>query len=429
MVEGSGRDPAVPARPPPRAEDWVQLHERLVAIARKCEELSSEEVRGFLATCAPELSGLSLRRLARGGSFNECVSELEAYAAEFVAALLAGPEGGCAGAMEQEARMRPVFIGFHPKIAELRRAVVRYLDVPLPILLVGDRGTGKGVLAQAVATAAGAELFTVPLSGVPESLVESELFGHREGAFTDAKKDRDGILRTASERGGMVYLDDLAECSRQLQAKLLTAFEEGSIRAVGSDKEFTIGTGLERRFRLVSSVHPESLHKLRPDFRDRVSALPLWLPPLAGRGADILLLAGRQAALVSQSMGRGEVDFSGAAQAALVGHSWPGNVRQLVNVVGRTIALAGGGTTIRRAAIARALDVEERLQQRGGGGERGLVDGLPAGVAEGWPTLAEVEHRYIARVLEVTGGKMGEAARILGIHRSTLRRRRRKGGG
>ena len=196
--------------------------------------------------------------------------------------------------MVVEARIRNDFLGFHPKIAELRRTMVRYLGCRLPVLLVGDRGTGKGALTRAAASMLnGSGLVTVSLAGVPDSLAESELFGHRKGAFTDAIRDRLGIFRTASRSDGLVYLDDVAECSPGLQAKLLTALEEGVIRPVGSDSEFVIGSGLERCFRLLSSCQPASLRKLRLDLRDRLSALPVWIPPLRERGPDILLLADR----------------------------------------------------------------------------------------------------------------------------------------
>ena len=414
---------AVPARPRPSAEEWVQLHERLDRIARKCGPRSKGESHDLLTTCASDLCGLSLRRLTRGGPFKRCASELQTYAAEFLAAQLSGPgERGDDGRLQELACS--MLVGFHPKIAEVRRTISRYVECTLPILVIGDRGTGKGVLAQVAAAVGAKRLYTIALSGVPDTLAESELFGHRKGAFTDAKEERAGILRTASERAGVVYLDDVAECSPELQAKLLTAFEEGIVRPVGSDEEFSIGPRFERRFNLISSCHPMSLHRLRPDLRDRLNTLPLWVPPLAERGADILLLASRAADSVSRHMGIGVREFSAGAQAELLRYSWPGNVRQLINVISRAIVLSGTRSTIGRGRIARTLDEEAKVLASDGG-EQECEGGWPTGVMDEWPTLAEVGDRYIALVCEAVGGKVSEAARILGIDRSTVRRRRK----
>ena len=427
MVDRTEGDQPVPARPRPSAGEWVRLHDRLNRIARKCGSLPSAEVRGFIAACAPEACGLTLEELERGGSFVERMAELEAYAAEFLAAALAEKGERDAPEMVLEARIRSRFLGFHPGIAELRRTFVRYLDLPLPIQLIGDRGTGKGALVRAAVRALDdRELFTVPLAGIPDSLAESELFGHRKGAFTGADRDRRGILRTASRRESIVYLDDVAECSASLQAKLLTALEEGVIRPVGSDREYSVGSGLKRRFRVLSSCHPASLGKLRADLRDRLSALPLWVPPLADRGADILLLAARAAELMSPSLGSGRKRFSAKACEALVRFEWPGNVRQLFNVVSRAMLNCDDGDAVIGHATVNAMFREERLlSPTHGPAQPGSVS-VPAALDD-WPTLAEVEDRYIARVLEATGGRVTSAARILGIHRSTLRRRRRKG--
>jgi DNA-binding NtrC family response regulator len=426
MVDRSELDPAVPARPPPSAEEWVQLHDRLHGIARECGSLPAAGVREFIATCAPELCGLTPEDLERGGSFDEQVAELEAYAAEFLAAALTGRAERDAPDMLREARIRSRFLGFHPKIAELRRTFVRYLGLPLPILLIGDRGSGKGALVRAAVHALDEkELFTVPLAGIPDSLAESELFGHRKGAFTGADRDRDGILRTASGRESNVYLDDVAECSASLQAKLLTALEEGVVRPVGSDREYSIGSGRNRRFRVMSSCHPASLRKLRTDLRDRLSALPLWVPPLRDRGADILLLATRVGELMSRRLGFGRKKFSAKACETLVRFEWPGNVRQLFNVVSRAIVRSQDGDAVVGRKMIAEIQREERLLSLSYEAAQADTVSLPAALDD-WPTLAEVEDRYIARVLDATGARVTEAARILGIHRSTVRRRREK---
>lgn len=412
----------VVAGTPPTAEDWALLYERLTGIARHCRQLPEGERRGFLAASAPEACGLDLERIALGGPFQGRTTQLETYSAEFFAHLLRGLAEGPPAGLPAEARIRSDFLGFHPKIADLRRAIVCYLESRLPILLVGDRGTGKGALARASArTLNGSALLTVSMAGVPDSLAESELFGHEKGAFTDAIRDRRGIFRTASGTNGLVYLDDVAECSSGLQAKLLTALEEGVIRPLGSDTEFEIGSGMDRGFRLLSSCQPASLGKLRPDLRDRLSALPVWIPPLRERGPDILLLADRAAGLMRDRLGVEPRVFSRTASVALLEYAWPGNVRQLFNVVGRTIVRFGDRVTIDGQRVRMVLDEEELLADHGNAASG--KDALDFG-EDGWPTLAEMEERYIARVLETTGGNISQAARILGIHRTTLQRRR-----
>ena len=421
-IDGATSD-GDPARTAATPEEWTRLHKRLTDIGRHCRALPKRERPGYLGSQARETFGLEVERLRGGGPFHGLMAR-EAYAVEFLAALLEGSAGGKGTDRAIYARMRDRLLGFHPKVAVLRRTVARYLGTRMPILLIGDRGTGKGVLARAAARALDrTELLTVPLSGIPESLAESELFGHRKGAFTGAERDRSGILQTASRAGAMVYLDDVGECAVALQAKLLTALEEGIIRPVGSDREVSIGSGLGRRYRLIASCHPSSLGNLRPDLRDRLSALPAWVPRLRDRGADILLLADRAATRIAQELGAGQPTFSTGARVAMLRFPWPGNVRQLFSVVGRAIVHADvGDAVIRRRHLARLLEEEARLTP----GDAGTVpESVLPDELEGWPSLAEVEDRYIARVLAATGGRIGDASRILQIHRSTLRRRLR----
>ena len=405
----------------PTAEDWARLHARLTDIRDHCEGLPKRERPAYLGTQAREICGLGVERLRAGGPFGG-VTTSEAYAAEFLAAQLGPAAASEATKRAIEGRIRTRFLGFHPEVAALRRKLARYLGPRMPILLIGDRGTGKGVLARAAAKALGrAKLLTVPLSGVPEGLAESELFGHHKGAFTGAIKDRKGILLTASESGAMVYLDDVGECPAALQGKLLTALEEGIIRPVGSDEQVSIGSGLNRRFRLISSCQPSTLGNLRSDVRDRLSALPAWVPPLGHRGADILVLADRALVRIARELKAGRPTLSHGARVAMLRFGWPGNVRQLFSVVGRAIVLADGSdAVISRSQIGGLLEEETRLMPPDAGT---VPESELTGALEDWPSLSEVEDRYIARVLAATGGRMGAAAQILGIHRGTLRRR------
>ncbi len=174
----------------------------------------------------------------------------------------------------------------------IRSQVPRYASTKLPVMLLGERGVGKGQLLRAIASTwpKPAALVTVSLAALPESLAESELFGHVKGAYTGATASRHGLIMTAHNDRGGLYLDDVGECPPTVQAKLLTCLDDGILRAVGSDKGISIGRGLDRRFAVFSSAQPGSLGRLRPDLRDRLASHLVVIPPLSERGLDILLL-------------------------------------------------------------------------------------------------------------------------------------------
>ncbi len=174
-------------------------------------------------------------------------------------------------------------IGYHPEIAKIRARIRKLADTVWPVLMVGERGTGKGHILRAIAKTTGETPLVVALAGMPEDLADPELFGHTKGAFTGAHKARDGIILTAHRSGSPIFLDDVGECSPAVQAKLLTVLDDGVFRPIGSDEVLSVGRGPERRFRIYSASQPGPLRKLRPDLRDRLATIMVHIPPLRER--------------------------------------------------------------------------------------------------------------------------------------------------
>jgi DNA-binding NtrC family response regulator len=271
------------------------------------------------------------------------------------------------------------------------------------VLLVGESGTGKELAARAIHWngARGAGPFVaVNCAAIPDTLLESELFGHEKGAFTGAQRKRRGLFAEAS--GGTLFLDEIADMSLALQAKLLRALQDKTIRPVGGNEEIRLDV------RVVSATNSDLPARVREGvFREdlyyRLAVIPIRLPSLRERAEDIPLLARHFLERTAATLGRRFEGFADDALAWLSKQPWPGNVRQLENVVERAATLAKG-SWITRADV---------------GTDFGSVVG--AGTARR-PTLHEVEERYIDQVLAETKGDKNAAARILGVSVRTLQR-------
>ncbi|OGK79303.1 MAG: hypothetical protein A2050_15130 [Candidatus Rokubacteria bacterium GWA2_73_35] len=279
-------------------------------------------------------------------------------------------------------------------------------DSDATVLLLGESGTGKELAARAIhhGSARGAGPFVpVNCAAIPETLLESELFGHEKGAFTGADRRRRGLFAEAS--GGTLFLDEVGDIPPVLQAKLLRALQDKLVRPVGGSEEIRLD------FRLIGATHRDLLAlvgegKFREDLYYRLAVIPVRLPSLRERPDDILLLAAHFLARAADALGKPLEGFDEDATAWLLGHRWPGNVRELENVVERAATLARG-PRVTRADLGTEFVPETAL----GGSLR--------------PTLAELEERYIRRVLEETGGDRVAAAKILGVSVRTLQRRSR----
>ncbi len=278
------------------------------------------------------------------------------------------------------------------------------------VVVHGETGTGKEVIARLVhanSSRAAGRFVALNVAALPGELLESELFGHVQGAFTGAVSSTTGVLAAAD--GGTLFLDEIGEMPLALQAKLLRAVQEGEIRRVGEAKTSAVDV------RVVCATHRDlraavAAGRFREDLYYRLKVFAVTVPPLRERVDDILPLA----RMFAEQLGAPDARFGAAAQGALLRHSWPGNVRELGNAVEHAVALARG-EVIEPAHLPE--EIGERGERRAGGGGAGAGGELR--------TLAEVEREHVERVLAACGGNQVEAARRLGIARNTLWRKLR----
>jgi len=290
--------------------------------------------------------------------------------------------------------------------------VPRLAQLSGTVLVSGESGTGKERISRALHFLSHrAEKPFVPVNcgAIPENLIESELFGHEEGAFTGAVRAQEGLFEVAGE--GTIFLDEIGELPLALQAKLLRILQEGRFRRIGSRKE------LEFRARVVAASNRDLAEEVRSGrFREdlfyRLNVIPVHLPPLRERPEDIIPLAQRLLERHSKRAGLPPRRLTKEAQGLLLAHPWPGNIRELGNAMERVVAFAD--TELLQAEEFSFLSVETA---RLGGSDPLEAD---------WPTLDALERRYVARVLERTGGHRGRACEILGVDPKTLYRRTRE---
>ncbi|MFO1030040.1 MAG: sigma-54-dependent Fis family transcriptional regulator [Planctomycetota bacterium] len=294
-------------------------------------------------------------------------------------------------------------VGTSPALLRALHVLDRVVDTELPVLLCGESGTGKEVAARALhqqGPRRRGEFVAVNVAAIADGTLESELFGHVRGAYTGADRDRIGLLRQAA--GGTLFLDEVTEMDLDLQAKLLRALEDRTVRPLGADREFSLDV------RVIAATNREPRQaiadgRLREDLYFRLAVVTVRLPPLRQRLDDVVPLA--EAFLQQEARQRGGVApaISPALAAALKARPWPGNVRQLRNELLRLLAMADGGEL-----RAEALPPSEELPAPASGP-------TPAGF-----DLAAVERWAIERALSQARGNKAEAARLLGIGRRTL---------
>jgi DNA-binding NtrC family response regulator len=278
------------------------------------------------------------------------------------------------------------------------------------VLLTGESGSGKGALARHIHARSGrakGPFVQVNCAALPGPLVESELFGVKRGAFTDAREDRDGLFVAAA--GGTLVLDEIAEMPLEAQAKLLQALETGRVRPTGGDRERSVDA------RIIAATNVDLEHALRTqrfraDLYFRLNVVRIDLPPLRERREDIPDLVDIFVERFSQRYGRSVVGVAQDALAWLVRHEWPGNVRELGNVIDRAIALSEHDTIVLEDVVGDSPGAPT--------GDDFLRDSLASG-----RSLADVELLYIRKVVEASEGNISRAARLLGINRRTLYRR------
>jgi DNA-binding NtrC family response regulator len=294
----------------------------------------------------------------------------------------------------------------------VRQLIERLADSDASVLITGESGTGKERVARALHRTGrrrDAPMIPINCAALPESLLESELFGHVKGAFTDARTPHAGLFVQA--HGGTLFLDEIGDMPLPLQAKLLRAIQERRVRPVGGTSEtpFDVRLVTATNRNLELAVEAKTF---REDLFFRVNVVQIDLPPLRARGNDILVLAQHFIQSFAEQAGRPIRGLSPGTAEKLLAYSWPGNVRELRNHMERAVAL----TQFEEVTI-EDLPAKVRSYRRS---DLLLLEGLdPAEL----PALEEMERRYVLRVMESVGGNRGQAARILDLDRKTLYRR------
>ncbi len=301
-------------------------------------------------------------------------------------------------------------IGKSPQMQKVFQLIKQVANTSSNVIIYGKSGTGKELVAKAIhynSPRKDKPFIAVNCSAIPESLLESELFGHEKGAFTGAVSSRKGLFEEAN--GGTIFLDEVGDMSLAMQAKLLRVIEDKEIRAVGSDKPRKIDV------RIIAATHKD-LEKavkegtFREDLFYRLNVIPIYLPELRERVEDIPLLVEYFLKKYGEEAGRPNIRISREALACMMKYSWPGNVRELENLIERLVVLSPGDeiTVNDLPEYIRVCKAET------------LVEELTLGERI---TLEELEKRYILKVLRETGWHKSNAAKILGIDRRTLYRK------
>lgn len=304
-------------------------------------------------------------------------------------------------AREQSSAKNP-FLGESVEIRSLEAQALRMLEWDSPILILGETGAGKGVLARwlhAMGPRREEAFVNLNCAGLSRELLETELFGHEKGAFTGAISAKQGLLEVGHR--GVVFLDEIGDMDPAIQPKLLKALEEKTFRRLGDVRDRHVDV------RLIASTNLDleeavRTRKFRDDLYYRVSTLTLRIPPLRERPEDIPILARAILKSVCLRMGKATVELRSDAEALLVKYAWPGNIRELANVLERAMILQRG----------------ERLEASDLGLQARRASALDSGGE--LLSLREMERFHVERVLQRTQGNVSEAAQILGMARRTL---------
>src|SRR5262245_41608541 len=320
-------------------------------------------------------------------------------------------------------------VGFSPAMREVYKAIGRVAAQDVPVLITGESGTGKELIARALyqhSARAKAPFLALNSAAIPETLLESELFGHEKGAFTGADRCRIGKLEQVS--GGTLFLDEVGDMPLAVQAKVLRVLQEQRFERVGGNE--TIRTDV----RLIAATHRDlkawsEQAKFRSDLYYRLNVFAIHLPPLRERGDDLAVLVRHFVRRFSRELGREVQEVAPEALARLLAYSWPGNIRELQSVLKQALLQARGTTLL--PAYLPALPAEPGGSVPGpppAGGDPNLEAFVRLCLASDDGDQYAQAHRrldrvLLPRVLEATGGNQQEAARRLGIARMALRRR------
>ncbi|HUS31403.1 MAG TPA: sigma-54 dependent transcriptional regulator [Kofleriaceae bacterium] len=302
-------------------------------------------------------------------------------------------------------------LGDSAAIREVTSMIRRVAESPSTVLVTGESGTGKELVARAIHDLSDRKhqpFVAINCGALPPALLESELFGHVRGAFTDARQNRHGLFVQAGE--GTLFLDEIGEMPLEMQVKLLRVLQERKLRPVGGDAEVTFGA------RLIAATNRDlrtaiDEQRFRQDLYHRINVVEIKVPPLRSRPGDVRLLAQRFIEQLSARSRKPAPKLEDDAVRKLIAYDWPGNVRELQNCIERVIALL-------ESSSISARDLPEAIRDYVPSRTR-----TATGASDELVTLEELERRYIQQVLEVTRNNKSEAAKILGIDRRSLYRR------
>jgi two-component system response regulator AtoC len=301
-------------------------------------------------------------------------------------------------------------IGTTPAMLAVYKTVAHVAPTTATVLIVGESGTGKELVAKAIHTKsprAGKSFVAVNCGALPESILESELFGHERGSFTGASAMKRGLFEEA--KGGTLFLDEIGEISPKMQVQLLRVLQEGEIRRVGAAETIKVDV------RVVAATNRDlkvevATGRFREDLLFRLQVLTVHVPPLRERKRDIALLIRHFITRHAERLERRAPRVAPEVFEMLENYAFPGNVRELSHIIERAMLLA-------REGVITASDLPPEVTRKSS--EKGAGMGS---LADDWPSLAVLERRYIDRVLSRTGGNKTRAADVLGIDRRTLNR-------
>ncbi len=304
------------------------------------------------------------------------------------------------------------FIGQSEGIVTLKKLATRVAETDSTVMIRGESGTGKDLIARAIHTSsnrAKGPFVTINCAALPETLLESELFGYKKGAFTGAIKDKEGLFKVAD--GGTFFLDEVGNTSMSIQVKLLRVLEDKQITPVGDTKPIQVDV------RLIAATNADleemaKAEKFRADLFYRLNVLPIFIPPLRERREDIPILTNFFVRKFCERNNTGTKSIDKAVMEALVKYDWPGNVRELENSIERAVLLTRGENIELSDLPSRILDSHSKPL---------VTEDVPK-----TPTLESIEKAYIYYVMDQTQGKKAQAAKILGIDNSTLYRKLEK---
>ncbi len=283
------------------------------------------------------------------------------------------------------------------------------------ILITGETGSGKGVIARYIHDSSPEHdrpFVHVNCTALPASLIESELFGHEKGAFTDAKATREGLFEMAD--GGTIFLDEIGDLDLPLQAKLLSVIENGRVRKVGATKEKTV------RMRVLAATNKDLRAMVadgtfREDLLFRINSFPVTIPNLRNRGDDVILIAEGMLDHLRNEYGLEPAEFSKDAKAAMIAHAWPGNVRELFNSVQRAAMLAP-------SALITSEDLAIHGDLTHAADEPVLnTMGFLFDFVSGAHTAQGIERELMVQALDHTNGNITQAAKLIEMQRSSFR--------